>query len=726
MVAMSVNSPFSSLSFKSTVSDPAAAAAASSAAATAATAAAGSAQDPRFYEKYTFEKDFMMSSPKSMYTVPEGGFVAVDAAELERYLPEGMSSKAEEGLNVGVTGTGAASQKGQQQAERRVWMVRESSKMLCRLVDEYDVHLQGRSEAIKAASSVRVSEIAHQRRVHVPQLTDREEWADNVLKVTRYGADLVNASVEPLQGKTNYVRVHQKEDCAVDSAVDGIRAAMRAESERFPDREISFPDKVMLTGGRGGGKSTVLTQAVLHARRNGWLVVHIPRGWEQTCEGAYVEPAVVPLPAQIVSNGDLDILTSMDTILKPSVQNPLYYAAHSQLVDGQVPEERRGDSPGQRQEQVFDNVFQSAVALRGLHRAHAQQLREIPLSYSTSNDNSAHFRRLRDSLEGVLPVNGRSTGEGDGQVYSSVDALQLLREQFLAAQEKVLSAPGRANFSFLQLRELVEGDDSFADQDKLDAPILNATNGSGAPAAGSGGFDMRSFEFKTLEDLLLFGLAVRSSAGSVFMHLIEELKLLGGEGQAPSPHKVMFAVDQYNCFDAPSSYRWNKRVIMGRDLCVPRALYGLSKKRGVTDAYRINNGMLLCATSHTHEEGRDISYYDAIKSIPVAIRVPNYNQAEYLAAMRYFASLPSRMTEFVTLNQLLNYRALCASNPYEVRLNCFLYFAALGMNDNIDMDSFHYLLPAAGDSAAAVDEKRTALRELDAKFGDFRKTFKGI
>jgi len=663
--------------------------------------------DSRYYEKYTFEKDFLAPSSKNIYAVPEGGFVEVDPVQLDKFLPEGMCGPVEDGLELNNP-----TKKG-----KPVWMIREGTKLLCRVIDEYDAHLYHKSKSSEKEPVIH--EVVHPRRVHVPQLTDKDEWSDNVIKVTRYGKDLVNASTEKLQGKTNFVRIHKQEDCVVDTCVEQIKHEIKVEATKTGNTALEFPGKVMVTGERGVGKSTVLTQAVLHARKNDWLVVHIPRGWEQTCEGGYVEPAAVPLPSQIVSNGDLDILTSMKPILKPSVRNPLYYAAHSQLVDGQVPEGLASQTPAERQEQVFDNIFQSAVALRGLYRAHSAELKSIPLTYSNSNDNTAHYTSLKNQINNVQ-VTGDVGTAGAEDVFNSIDAFELVRAQFLASQEKAMSAPGRANFNFMQIRELVEGEDNFREQDALDSDILLNSNGSASGEGGKKGFDMTTFQFKTLEDLLLFGIAVRSTAGSAFMHIIEELKRV-------KSHKVMIAVDQYNTFDAPSSYSWNMKRILGRDLCVPRALYGIDKKRSVTDnGFTLANGMMICATSHTHEEGHAIHYYNAIKSIPLAIRLPSYNQVEYFSFMRYFASTPSKLTEFVPLSQLLTYRTLCNSNPYEVRLNCFLYFAASGMNGNIDMQNFHYLLPSGGDDVTVVEEKKTKLRELEQHFGEFKKTFKGI
>ena len=102
--------------------------------------------------------------------------------------------------------------------------------------------------------------------------------------------------------------------------------------------------------------------------------------------------------------------------------------------------------------------------------------------------------------------------------------------------------------------------------------------------------------------------------------------------------------------------------------------------------------------------------------------------------MRYYDSLPSRLTDFVNTNQLLSYRMLCNSNPHEVRKNCFLYFTSLGLDNFVDMENFHYLMT---DPMLASDEsddtlgltnqdKKTRLTELETRLAEFKKTFRGI
>ena len=45
-----------------------------------------------------------------------------------------------------------------------------------------------------------------------------------------------------------------------------------------------------MLGESGSGRSMCLTQAVLHARLNGWIVMFVTSGWRQAQEGDYIEP----------------------------------------------------------------------------------------------------------------------------------------------------------------------------------------------------------------------------------------------------------------------------------------------------------------------------------------------------------------------------------------------------------------------------------------------------
>lgn len=80
-----------------------------------------------------------------------------------------------------------------------------------------------------------------------------------------------------------------------------------------------------MLGERGTGKTITLNQIVLHARKNGWLSLYIPNGWDQVQSGLFIEPI-------------------------PDTDN------------------------------LFDNFFMTKEVLRSFLKAHSQQLQQLPIT----------------------------------------------------------------------------------------------------------------------------------------------------------------------------------------------------------------------------------------------------------------------------------------------------------------------------------------------------------
>ena len=66
---------------------------------------------------------------------------------------------------------------------------------------------------------------------------------------------------------------------------------------------------------------------------------------------------------------------------------------------------------------------------------------------------------------------------------------------------------------------------------------------------------------------------------------------------------VLVAVDQYNTWEGPSVYHYKNNPVKGFDLCVPRALHFVSKKKSETERWVMANGLCVAATSMRHPEG---------------------------------------------------------------------------------------------------------------------------
>eukprot|EP01035_Chromulina_nebulosa_P025215 gene25215-32904_t len=274
---------------------------------------------------------------------------------------------------------------------------------------------------------------------------------------------------------------------------------------------------------------------------------------------------------------------------------------------------------------VYDNFNLSSEVLRGFWRAHKDLLRTIPMA------NVGNLLKYRNDFA-----------------------------KFEEVWKRIASVPGREKIDYIGMRALIEEDDSDPDEDAKDVDVLK-------------GFDYRTIlrESLTLEDLVRCGVAHRYIAGSIFEDLMVELKQL-------TSVPVLIAVDQYNTWEVDSAFSITvserKSIrIPGFDLCVPRALRFLQRKKFKNSRLQLQNGIFLCSTSFKHVEGNKLTYENYLDSIPLAIRVPNFNQREFLSSVAYYGSRLI-VPEKSSLNDILAFRIHTASNPLTVRQQAVPYF----------------------------------------------------
>jgi Mitochondrial ribosomal death-associated protein 3 len=325
----------------------------------------------------------------------------------------------------------------------------------------------------------------------------------------------------------------------------------------------------------------------------------VPKGWDQVQSGWYIEPVRTRSAGRGAS-------TSSSA------------SAESDDADVELSEKRT--------EQLFDNPFMSAEVLRGFWKAHSEQLKKLPIKNKEALKKYGGF-------------------------------LEKFKENWTRAR----SMSGREKLSFIKVREIIEAEDNFPDQDELDADVLKSFEFSA------------SFEPKTLEDLVRFGVAFRDYAGQAVIDVVAELRAL----DIPEM-PVLIAVDQYNTWDGPSVYHYKDHRVMGRELCVPKALSFLTKKKAETEAWTMKNGICIAATSMRYPEGRKHKYEDFKNSIPLVLRVPCYSQLEMLSAVTYYTN-QKRIGEGMSTQELLTFRMLSGSNPRHVRTESVPFFFPLSV-----------------------------------------------
>lgn len=210
-------------------------------------------------------------------------------------------------------------------------------------------------------------------------------------------------------------------------------------------------------------------------------------------------------------------------------------------------------------------------------------------------------------------------------------------------------------------------DDTFPDEDALDDPILNKMNN----------FDISTFEIKTVEDLVLFGLAFRDFAGPVVLDVVNELR------NYKNPDKpILVAIDQFNYWDMPTVYQYGDARIEAANMCVPHALKFVSEKKNAATQWE-NNGddyvMCIGATSHRYpiNKKRDkklVTYENSRSSLPLSIDVGGYSHVEFLAAVKHYIST-GRIDPGISNQDILSFRMFCGNNPrtmYREPSNFFL------------------------------------------------------
>lgn len=262
---------------------------------------------------------------------------------------------------------------------------------------------------------------------------------------------------------------------------------------------------------------------------------------------------------------------------------------------------------------LFDNPIMSVKALRDFWYAHGSLMATLPIK------NTNVVAKYQDYID----------RNKDGA-------------------KRIMGVKGREKLSFIEMRSLLEEDDNIPDEDEMDEDILEH-------------FDFLTKEYKTLEDLIQLGIAFRDLSGSVFMDLVQELRGL-------DKHLILFAVDQLNAWDAKSAFQYEHKNIIGRDLCVPRALSFISQKRADSNNWTAKNGLCIAALSFKHNEGHQhkITYESSRGSVPLSIKIPAYNQVEFLSHMAYYVQM-RLISNHASVSLLASFRMFANSIPGTMR-----------------------------------------------------------
>eukprot|EP01041_Mallomonas_annulata_P005500 gene5500-11078_t len=209
------------------------------------------------HASYKFESFFRApdSLKGNINLIPEGSYIDVAPGDIDKYFPEGLAGDALKEFEF----TG-----------HKMWMVRDVSKLLCGLIDEFqtgtDIKEVDRSETI--TKSFRLP-------IEVEGLTNRPEWKVASMNLKYYGRDFYCSHL-----KEKFIDLEQ------------IQNSNETNVKKYLNclKTVGMPKHYLLAGPRGVGKSICLNQMVLHARKQGWICLFIPNAWDHVYNGIFIEP----------------------------------------------------------------------------------------------------------------------------------------------------------------------------------------------------------------------------------------------------------------------------------------------------------------------------------------------------------------------------------------------------------------------------------------------------
>lgn len=175
--------------------------------------------------KSFYPQHFNGDGAASWYDMRSGSYVKLSKEDLEKYLPEGVAGETAQEFAF---------------TKQNAWMVRDTTKVLCRLVEEVEGRLK---KPFSHASNSQVQGLHSV--IELPRLTDRPEWEAAQLEISCYGQtvispnDELNKSVFPAPvSSSGEAMIHGK----------GPKSLLERLVKKIGQRDGGVPNKIMLTG----------------------------------------------------------------------------------------------------------------------------------------------------------------------------------------------------------------------------------------------------------------------------------------------------------------------------------------------------------------------------------------------------------------------------------------------------------------------------------------------
>lgn len=171
-----------------------------------------------------FEKYFnQTNSPiSSIHNIRSGSHVDISAADIEKYIPEGLAGDLKEEFTF--------------TQNQQHWMIRDSTKVVVRLIEEWEKQLKGTTKSADNRNNKALESV-----INVENLTDRKEWGDSTLQCYSFGNNLITDEVLKLAKSDD----SQPGFIALNSKNSIVNQTIKNIKNKFNGK---LPSKILLGG----------------------------------------------------------------------------------------------------------------------------------------------------------------------------------------------------------------------------------------------------------------------------------------------------------------------------------------------------------------------------------------------------------------------------------------------------------------------------------------------
>jgi hypothetical protein len=159
---------------------------------------------------------FASSDVSNLYNMRSGSYFKVTESDVKKYLPEGFCKSLKKEFD---------------HTKQSMWMIRDTSKLVCRILDESEKKFKKSEVSSQSANS---TEVGLHSVIELPRYTDRQEWESAKLKCLVYGEVLNSSSGDSKKEKRQF-EISKGEGSLVDSIVSKLK-------------KNGIPDKILLSG----------------------------------------------------------------------------------------------------------------------------------------------------------------------------------------------------------------------------------------------------------------------------------------------------------------------------------------------------------------------------------------------------------------------------------------------------------------------------------------------